>query len=102
MTDTSTITKTRDNRSIYVDDLDGMKFYEMVGHDAMTLTNGDLLVYRERLVQVKDVRKKHVRGGIDWTITLDNGFQFDPTNDFVSGISDNMRSIRYWRPRSGF
>ena len=84
--------------TIYVNDPDGKKFYELVGHDAMTLQPGDLLISRDRLMMVKDVDKRQKQH----KITLDNGFVFDPRHDYVNGISNNMRSIRYWRPRAGF
>ena len=94
------------NDTIYVNDPDGKKFYEMVGHDAQTLQPGDLIPFKGALALVKDVKKKHQRGGVDHTVILDSGYQFDPRADvnYLIGQSadGNLRSIRYWRPRAGF
>lgn len=94
------------NDAIYVNDPDGKKFYELAGHDAQTLSPGDLIPFKGQLALVKDVKKKHTRGGVEHTVTLDNGYSFDPrseTNYLIGQSSDgNLRSIRYWRPRAGF
>ena len=89
-------------RKIYVNDVDAKKFYEMIGHDAQTLAPGDLLIFKGDLTMVKDVKKKHHRGGVDHTVILDGGYQFDPRMDYNNLIAPDLRSIRYWRPRAGF
>lgn len=97
-----TATSTPTAETITVDDPDGKKFYELTDHDAMTLDVADVLVRNGGLRVVKDVKKKRTRGGLDWTVTLSDGFKFDPRDDMIRGVSDDARRITYWRPRRGF
>lgn len=87
------------NDTIYVEDPDAKKFYEMQNHDAMCLQVGDLVYLgegeRARLSTVLEViRKRDFR-----TVRLDNGYQFDPSS---SRDNDALRRITFWRPRKGF
>lgn len=98
MTETSTPTKSDDKR-IYVDDPDGKQFYEYQNHDAMALQTGDLFVSLGKLHIVKEVKRKQGQ----WTVTLENGFSFDPTRDYLSKKDpQDLRRMTFWRPRAAF
>jgi hypothetical protein len=93
------------DETIYVDDPDAKKFFEMRDHDAKCLQPGDLLMRGGQLRRVKEVKKKTVRNGIDWKVILDNGFTFDPQDSVFShrdAVIFDLRNITFWRPRKGF
>jgi hypothetical protein len=82
--------------TIYVNDPDGKKFFQMDNHDAMTLDVNDLVWHNDRLCRVTTVKRKHTRQGVNWFVVLNDGHGFDPSAD-----DPELRNITFWRPRKG-
>jgi hypothetical protein len=75
-----------------------MGYYRLDNHDAQCLQVGDRIIRMGSLVTVTDVQRK--RG--ETTITLSDGFRFDPRFDAESNNKPWLQSITFFRPRRAF
>lgn len=78
-----------------------MRFRVLTDHDAQMLQIGDAVEMPDRPGEtrvVTDIKRK--RGGEGRSVTLDNGYTFDPYN---VGLNDERyRHMTIWRPLSKF